>query len=189
MPNHYANQDALEHVCKHNTVRSYLEIGTWKGDSLRVVLKNTPKLERLVVCDLWDGTYEHTRFKDHAHIAAILSEYRYRGQIIWLDGSSHEQIPAFRSTDPEVFDLIHVDGDHSFEGARADLEDCWPLLRNGGHLVFDDILYGRDAWVEKGKLWLLCVFEEFIDAHTDAAILKIEQEKPDGYGLVKKVLR
>lgn len=39
----------------------------------------------------------------------------------------------------EQFDYILVDGDHSYEGARADLMACWPLLASGGILVIDDL--------------------------------------------------
>ena len=35
-------------------------------------------------------------------------------------------------------DLVFVDADHSYEGARADFERWGPLLRPGGHLLFHD---------------------------------------------------
>lgn len=37
------------------------------------------------------------------------------------------------------FDLINVDGDHSFEGAYGDLNRVWPLLAPGGIIIVDDI--------------------------------------------------
>ena len=50
------------------------------------------------------------------------------------------------SGDPEVlervrserFHLVYVDGDHSYEGARSDLEHYGPLVEAGGYLVVDD---------------------------------------------------
>ena len=36
------------------------------------------------------------------------------------------------------FDLINVDGDHSFEGAHGDLTRVWPLLAPGGVIIVDD---------------------------------------------------
>ena len=35
-------------------------------------------------------------------------------------------------------DLIFVDGDHSYEGVRADYEHWSPLVPSGGHLIFHD---------------------------------------------------
>ena len=37
------------------------------------------------------------------------------------------------------FDLINVDGDHSFEGAYGDLCRVWPLLAPGGVIIVDDL--------------------------------------------------
>lgn len=37
-----------------------------------------------------------------------------------------------------IFDLVHVDGDHSALGALNDLVLCWPKLRPGGVLILDD---------------------------------------------------
>ncbi|HET6657043.1 MAG TPA: class I SAM-dependent methyltransferase [Gaiellaceae bacterium] len=42
---------------------------------------------------------------------------------------------------PESFDLVFVDGDHSYEGARADFDHWWPALRPGGHLLFHDAVF------------------------------------------------
>lgn len=39
---------------------------------------------------------------------------------------------------PYRFDLINVDGDHSFEGAYGDLCRVWPLLAPGGVILVDD---------------------------------------------------
>jgi predicted O-methyltransferase YrrM len=38
----------------------------------------------------------------------------------------------------QAFNLILVDGDHTQEGAEADLRDCFRLLEPGGALIFDD---------------------------------------------------
>jgi predicted O-methyltransferase YrrM len=39
---------------------------------------------------------------------------------------------------PTPCDLVFLDGDHSYEGARADLERWAPALRPGGHLLLHD---------------------------------------------------
>ncbi len=53
-----------------------------------------------------------------------------------------------------TFDFIHIDGDHSYEGALTDLRTFWNLLSVGGHMLVDDsVFYGsvRSACVEFAK--------------------------------------
>jgi predicted O-methyltransferase YrrM len=40
--------------------------------------------------------------------------------------------------EPGSCDLVFVDGDHSYDGARRDYEHWRPALRPGGHLLFHD---------------------------------------------------
>ncbi|RZL39490.1 MAG: class I SAM-dependent methyltransferase [Pedobacter sp.] len=50
------------------------------------------------------------------------------------------------STDPSIlqtlnkekFDLIYIDGDHTFEGVMADIKNLSPLIASGGIMVMDD---------------------------------------------------
>lgn len=51
---------------------------------------------------------------------------------------------ALAAVENKRFDLLIIDGDHSYEGARRDYENYAPLLREGGFVIFDD--YGVDIW-------------------------------------------
>jgi len=55
------------------------------------------------------------------------------------------------SRDPEVIrqavfdiDLLIIDGDHSYEGVKADIDNYLPMLRKGGFLVLHDTIF--DDW-------------------------------------------
>lgn len=41
------------------------------------------------------------------------------------------------------FDVLFVDGDHSYEGCFSDLENWYPLLSPGGHVVVHDCYNGQ----------------------------------------------
>lgn len=118
-------------------VRDYLEIGCRDGDSLREVVLHAPALKRVVVCDLWGSDFGGTGRGSHEHIDKLLDDLGYTGERVFLDGDSRETVPTIRGT----FDLVLVDGDHSDEGARADLTNAWPLVAPGGTLLFHDIFH------------------------------------------------
>jgi hypothetical protein len=55
----------------------------------------------------------------------------------------------------KAFDLVHVDADHSFEGAITDMKNFWNVLDLGGHMLIDDsIFYGavRSACIKFASL-------------------------------------
>lgn len=40
------------------------------------------------------------------------------------------------------YDILYIDGDHTFNSAYGDYVRFWPLVREGGIMVFDDIKLG-----------------------------------------------
>lgn len=47
------------------------------------------------------------------------------------------------STDPSLsheidYDVLFIDGDHSYDGVMADMKAWYPRLKKGGHMVFHD---------------------------------------------------
>jgi len=43
--------------------------------------------------------------------------------------------------DSRVFNFIHIDGDHSYEGALTDMKNFWNVLAVGGHMLVDDSIF------------------------------------------------
>ena len=121
-PSHPTLYDAL-HVCTGlYPIRSYLEIGVHDGASLLAVLRSAPELSRVVLCDV-----ERT-------IGDLPTRAEYHGSLVFLHGDSYDLIPQIH----ETFDLILVDGDHSYTYALADIRNSVPLLAPCGQLVIDD---------------------------------------------------
>lgn len=132
----------LAEHCQWNKVFRYLEIGTRDGDSLRVVLENAqPHLQEVWVADLWGSDYGGSGRGSHAHIDQLLDDFNFDGRRAFLDGNSRDTIPALMPEKAEAFDLVLVDGDHSYEGAMADLVNTWLLVKPGGCVVFHDITH------------------------------------------------
>lgn len=109
--------------------RNVLEIGVHGGHSLLLTLLAAPQAH--VTCvDLC--AWSHT-----ARCVAYLQS-QFPGRVTLLRGSSRDVLPLVQG----VFDLVHVDGDHSYEGAKFDMEHAHRLSAPDTVFVFDDYYDG-----------------------------------------------
>ena len=116
--------------------RTYLEIGTRFGYSLVSVARcMATELQLVVSCDL--ESYENRYALPSQQIAernlraaGYTAEARF---IVDDSGRIAEHLGGSR------FDLILIDGDHSYEGCRSDILNCYSLLEPGGVLMVDDL--------------------------------------------------
>lgn len=117
-------------LAAHGPFRAYLEIGTASGGTLRF-LKECVQIERCVTID--DGRHPKFIFWTEQNRQCIenLSEFI---------GDSHSA--AARQFLQELgiqFDLVGIDGDHSYEGVAADWRLVQPFLADGALVWFHDI--------------------------------------------------
>jgi predicted O-methyltransferase YrrM len=115
--------------------RKYLEIGTRFGYSLVSVARAATELQLVVSCDL--ESYENRYALPSQQIAERnlrAAGYTAEARFI-VDDSSRiaEHLAGVR------FDLILIDGDHSYLGCRSDILNCYSLLTPGGVLMVDDL--------------------------------------------------
>jgi predicted O-methyltransferase YrrM len=126
-------------LVRRMSITNYLEIGVRRGRSMAMVALNAPSC-RIVGFDLWIADYAGMENPGPDYVRAELKRLGYQGELDLVAGDSRETVPKWFASHPgEFFDLITVDGDHSTEGARTDLENVLPRLKVGGALVFDDI--------------------------------------------------
>lgn len=136
--------------------RSVLEVGVYRGGTLwlwrklwpaaRIVGIDNMSLERCPGCE---RRVAH-RDCSNRRIADALGKWP-RGRLLVAD--SHEATAARRATTYLTggCDFLHIDGDHSAEGARRDVELYWPLVRPGGAMVLHDV--AGDAFPGVASLW------------------------------------
>lgn len=149
----YIRQHILSHGVSH-----YLEIGTRDGDSLRVVLEEgAATLKSVWIADTWGSEYGGSGRCNHDHIDQLLDDFNFDGRRAYLDGNSRNTIPALMPEKAEAFDLVLVDGDHSYEGGMADLVNTWPLIKPGCAVLFHDISHPSHPDLRR-------CFEEFVAA-------------------------
>ena len=117
---------------------NYLEIGVRRGRSISIVAKNSPLCE-LHAFDMWVKNYTRIENPGPSLVKKELKKVNHKGKIYFYNGNSRETIPKFKVKNPKIyFDLICIDGDHSFYGASKDLDNVIEILKIGGYLVFDD---------------------------------------------------
>ena len=152
-------------------VKSYLEVGSAAGGSA-FIMNHYFHPEKIVLVD------------DNQHWKAHLRPYILRDipheEII---GNSHDKSTAGQVRNLEMlFDIILIDGDHIYEGVKADVETYGELLRPGGLLIFHDSQIGFPYGcakvfqdIKKDKRWKL--ISEYVS----------EKMKPCGIGLFRRV--
>lgn len=132
-------------------VSRYLEIGVRQGRSMAMVVSRQPDVH-VTAFDMWCADYAGMENPGPDFVREQMAALGHTGGIEFVDGNSHETLPAYFARNPGAgFDLITVDGDHTPEGARQDLEDVLPFLRIGGAIVFDDVAH--PAHPELMQVW------------------------------------
>jgi len=99
-----------------------------------------PKKIELYLCDTWGSCYGGSNRKTSDFIENLLFKYlQYsKNNVHILSGDSKQIIPSMQFP-AESIDIIYVDGDHSYNGAMTDLENCYHIFRK--YLIFDDIYH------------------------------------------------
>jgi predicted O-methyltransferase YrrM len=110
------------------------EIGRFKGGSTIVIAAALSQGSTLLSYDLHvPGAAAVAGAALDDELRAALARYGLDGRVQLLVGDS-------RSVDlpPGPLDLLFIDGDHTYEGARGDFLRWSPLVRVGGHVLFHD---------------------------------------------------
>ena len=119
-----------------------LEIGSWEGMSAHFFLSHLP-YAHLTAVDTWMGSEEHSVDPDElfASFGLNLSEFAERLEVRRM--SSDDFFDALDTADGDFqpFDLVYIDGDHSFEQVQRDAENAWMAVRDRGFIAFDDYFW------------------------------------------------
>ncbi len=133
-----------------HTPTSALEIGVQEGNSTEAIVKAFPYLRHLTLCDDWGRVDGGTGRGNHDHVEQRLDALGYQGHREYLDGKSQNTVPAL-IREGRTFDLVHVDGDHSPDGARCDLENA---LRLKPRWVVTHDIFFPGVW-EAASQWMI----------------------------------
>ena len=112
-------------------VRSYLEIGSWSGESIRLAATILPKKSRIVSVD---KPFKKTKETYLKQAMEDLHRSGYDTHLFLGDSTNAEIVAKVRALGP--FDAVFIDGDHRLSYVKSD----WLNYGNIGRLVaFHDI--------------------------------------------------
>lgn len=138
---HYfqTREEMMRAICKPQS--NVCELGVFQGKFAEHLLSLSPRL--LVLIDPFEGLVSSGDQDGNNVIHADLPrEYerlkrKYDGHptVHILRGYSQHILPRLKDG---AFDVIYIDGDHSYEGVKRDLELSLPKLKRGGFLCGHD---------------------------------------------------
>lgn len=135
-PEDTGHRDLLRMLARDMQPRSYLEVGVREGHSLASVLRGSDPAS-LVLCDTWSSVHGGTGRGSHEHIEHLLNVLGYRHMVNWFDCPSREMWRALEAGGAK-WDLVHIDGDHSTDGALLDMREGWEHTRKA--MVVHDVI-------------------------------------------------
>lgn len=119
----------------------FLEVGSYLGASSCFIvagIKKTRKKAKLYCVDTWEND-AMTEGKRETFQVFVENTQKYQDIIIPLRGISVEVAKTFK----DIIDFLFIDGDHSYEGVKADVDAWFPKLNKNAVVVFHDI-----GWAE-----------------------------------------
>jgi predicted O-methyltransferase YrrM len=114
--------------------RCFLEIGAFKGGTLSLFAQVASPDCRFLSVDIAYRLPEQLALKK-------LALKNQKINCISGDSSSQQTIQKVKQwLGNDQLDVLFIDGDHSFNGVKADFENYSPLVRAGGLIIFHDIV-------------------------------------------------
>jgi predicted O-methyltransferase YrrM len=127
-----------EMLCRHAAIaRSAVEVGTFMGLTAGCLARALPDDGVLYCVDPYPGGGESIQAVAHRHLKR-LGVWKH---IRMLRSDSHGAMASL----PARVDFFFVDGDHSYDGLKADWWVVRQLLRPGGIAAFHDTARDPDA--------------------------------------------
>lgn len=119
-------------------VSSVLEVGTYYGHSLFIMLLANPTI-RVTTID------HNGRFANCT--VPVLRSHFPQADITFIEGSSDQVIPTLTQT----FDAAHIDGAHRLNVVQKEVELCEGLLKRPYQFIFDDAqtMPGLEEWIDQ----------------------------------------
>jgi predicted O-methyltransferase YrrM len=137
----------LTKLIEQQKPKHILEIGTANGGSLFLFSKLADKNATIISVDLPGGRYGggYPKYREKFYLTFVNKNQK----MILYRADSHS--PTTLSNvknilNGEKIDFLFIDGDHTYQGVKADFELYSPLVKSGGLIGFHDIAEHPQNW-------------------------------------------
>lgn len=155
MNHFYQNIDgwfSYDKIYKHvvdiaNGGELFVEIGSFKGKSssfMAVEIANSGKKIRFDCIDTWEGSIEH-QAGGACEVKEVVNGTLYEtflNNMKSIEGYFNSiRMPSLEAAthyEDNSIDFIMIDGEHSYEAVKADIQAWLPKMKNGGIMAGDD---------------------------------------------------
>ncbi|MEX0930295.1 MAG: class I SAM-dependent methyltransferase [Candidatus Paceibacterota bacterium] len=123
-----------------------VEIGSWKGRSTLCLASGAAEgnRARVYAIDPHTGSTEHQQQFGQVwtfdEFKSNLEKYGVAQNVTPIVSTSAEAAETFAGTHNQTIGLLFIDGNHSYESAKQDLELWFPNVTSGGMIAFHDAL-------------------------------------------------
>jgi hypothetical protein len=134
-------------------VRSYLEVGAYRGGTFYRVMRSLPPGAFGITVDDDRRSISRNRRRPLLNVSARLRRLGYRIEAVVGDSHAQTTIDAAWRFGP--YDAVLIDADHRYEAARRDWEDYGPMARRlvAFHDIAEDHVTRTGGRVEVARLW------------------------------------
>jgi predicted O-methyltransferase YrrM len=141
-----------------------LEIGSWEGRSTLFLLTYFTQ-GQLTAVDTWTGGEEHQYYNATPELRDIEARFDENlapcpARLTKRKGSSLHVLPQLLD-EQQKFDVVYVDGSHFADDVLTDGITAWRLLKQGGVLIFDDLLWGFYRPARANPAWAIKLFLKY----------------------------
>jgi hypothetical protein len=132
----------MKEICNRSVSPKVLEIGVFRGEFLDYIVNNC-SIYSIDGVDLFQGdscsgdvdgnNVVHYNLAKSYH--ELTDKYKNSSivKLIQSDSSSY-----LKTINNDYYDIIYIDGDHSYEGVKKDLSASFEKVKNGGYIMGHD---------------------------------------------------
>jgi len=137
--------EIISGIINENKFEDILEIGTYNGYSAIFLINNCKTIKNFVTVDYIPKDRKRTTLKGSGFspeeienfsnkLSELKKKYNIKKLEIRTEGSNN-----FFKDNKKTFDVIIIDGDHSYEQSKRDLENALKVIRKRGVIIMHDI--------------------------------------------------
>ena len=145
-----ANFEALIHdSLRNNPDARALQIGAYTGDATEWMATKTQWTINDV--DTWEGSQEDAHEQmDFRKVEAVYDSRHANNASVHKWKMTSDSFFNDYEAEPEAYDFIYIDGDHTASQTAKDGLNALPFLKSGGIIAFDDYTWqsGKGAYYD-----------------------------------------